>query len=186
MAKVEEFGVDAKASDVTRITDRRRLTAEGADLGRRSSRISGSRDMRRRWCSVSRPWAYLIHSPFSARRRAATPIASQRALTLDGRTTSSNATRRRHASAWRFRRSRRQQLEIEEAGDTILCAFRSSTRMRAGYPGNCSVTCTYTLSRWTASLERRYESRTTRRPSPMSASTAISISTACRRSPSTS
>ncbi len=50
---------------------------------------------------------------------------------------------------------------------------------RAGYPGNCTITCTYTLKRAARSTSST-KLRPTRRPSPMSVSTAISTSTAAR------
>lgn len=162
MAKVEEFGVDAKGATVSRITlTGGGLTAKVLTWGAviQDLRLEGHVAPLVLGFETMEP--YLIHSPFfgATPGRNANRIAKGR-FTLDGHDYQLECNERGvthlHGGSDGLAVS---NWEIQEAGDNFVRLTIVDPDGRAGYPGNCTVTCTYTLSA-DGVLNVVYESRT--------------------------
>ncbi|MBB1249317.1 aldose epimerase family protein [Rhizobium sp. G21] len=162
MAKVEDFGVDAQGATVKRITlTGGGLTAKVLTWGAviQDLRLDGHAPPLALGFETMEP--YLTHSPFfgATPGRNANRIAKGR-FTLDGRDYQLERNERGvthlHGGSDSLAVS---NWTLDEAGDDFVRLSIVDPDGRAGYPGNCSVTCTYTLSGGGV-LNVLYESRT--------------------------
>ncbi|MDH6265081.1 aldose 1-epimerase [Rhizobium sp. SG_E_25_P2] len=164
MAKVEEFGVDAKGATVSRITlTGGGLTAKVLTWGAviQDLRLDGHKAPLVLGFETMEP--YLTHSPYfgATPGRVANRIAKGR-FTLDGQDYQLELNERGithlHGGSDGIGVS---NWEIEEAGENFVRLAIVDPDGRAGYPGNCSVTCTYRLA-GDGVLNVVYESKTDR------------------------
>ncbi|WP_137153929.1 aldose epimerase family protein [Rhizobium sp. FKL33] len=164
MAKVEDFGVDASGAKVARITlTGGGLTAKVLTWGAviQDLRLEGHAPPLALGFETMEP--YLSHSPYfgATPGRNANRIAKGR-FTLDGQQhqleSNEQAITHLHGGSDGIGVS---NWTLEEAGDDFVRLSIVDPDGRAGYPGNCSVTCTYRLS-GDGVLNVLYESRTDR------------------------